>query len=110
MSVLAHEQRSRSALISSVFADGLCDGQDMGLGKGRIRTSTSMTARTETDELICVSHIGFAFVKRGFYPAHVDEKVFRGWLTCKGVYAHGVTGVGVDDVWATQISFVGWSP
>ena len=66
-----------------------------------------MTARTETDELICVSHIGFAFLERGFYPAHVDEKVFRCGLTRKGMYAHGVTGVGVDGNWAALISFVG---
>ena len=72
MRVLAHEERAVDALAPAVFADGLRDGQDVGLGEVPSQRRAAMAAGAEADELVGIANVRLALVILAFEPGEVD--------------------------------------
>lgn len=102
MGVFAHKQRAGYPLVSPVFADGLSNGEDMRLGKRRVRTGAAMSACAEVDELVRVGGIGLSFVEGSFEPTDVDQKIFRCGCARVGVCAHREEGVRISETWVNM--------
>jgi hypothetical protein len=62
MRVLAHVKRAVRIVRPAVIADGLRDGQDMGLGKSSVQGRSAMSTGAEANQLVGIGHIGLTFI------------------------------------------------
>src|SRR5262249_10961025 len=86
--VLAHVEGTGRALSAPVIADGLSDGEDVGLRERATQRRAPVSAGAEADQLVRVTHVGPAFEVFSFEPIQVDQYLFRSWLPCKGGNRH----------------------
>src|SRR5262249_18216892 len=89
--VLAHVERAVDAVSPAVFADGLRNGQDVGLGEGALQRRAAVAAGAEGDALVRIGVIGAALVVLALELGRVDPQLFRGRLACQGRKCHGLT-------------------
>ena len=90
--VLAHEERAVDALLAAVLADGLGDGEDVGLGEGAVDGAAAMAAGAEGDALrriVRVRRVAIGVEQRG----HVHQHGGGGRLAGQGV-SHDVSYAG----------------
>ncbi len=62
MRILAHEQRAIDTLVSSIFAEGLGNGEDVRLGECAVERRAAMATGAKTDELRRIVHVRPALV------------------------------------------------
>src|ERR1700684_691405 len=75
MSVFAHEQGAADVFAAPVFADGLGDGENMGLGKRAVQAGTAMSAGSETYQLRGVGCVGLAIEIFALELTNVDQDI-----------------------------------
>ena len=88
--VLAHVERAVDALAAAVVADGLGDGQDVGLGERAAQRRASMPAGAEAHELIGIANVRLAFVILPLEPGEVDQHLLRRRPAGQGRYGPGL--------------------
>ena len=88
--VLSHVERAVDPLGAAVVADGLGDGQDMGLGERAAKRGAPVPAGAEADQLVRVAQVGLAVVVLPFQPAHVHQHLLRSRLACQWRDSHGL--------------------
>ena len=76
--VFPQVQRAIGALAAAVVADGLGNGQDVGLVKRSVQRRAAVPAGTEADPLSRVIHIGLARVILLFESGQVHQDVLWG--------------------------------
>ena len=86
--VLAHVERAVRALATPVVADGLGDGQDVGLGERAVQRRATMAAGAEADQLVRVTQVGATLEILPFKPGQVNQHLFRSRLARKGGDRH----------------------
>jgi hypothetical protein len=73
--VFAHVERAINAPDAPVVADGLSDGQDVGLGERAAQRRAPVSAGAEADQLIQVARFGPALEMLPFEPCHVNQQL-----------------------------------
>ena len=88
--VLAHEQRAgRSAWLCAIVADGLRDGQDVGLGERAVQRRAAMAAGAEADELLRIVQIRLPLVIGALQLSRFDQQFMRRGFAGQGMQSHG---------------------
>src|SRR6516162_6398125 len=80
--ILTHVEWTVRALVASVLADGLSNGQDVGFGERAPQRRTSVSAGPEADHLVGITEVRTALEILPFEPGHVHQHLLRGGLAC----------------------------
>jgi len=100
MSVFADEERSSDPRLTSMFTDGLGNGQDVGFGKGPVQRASAMAAGAKAHQLSRIFEGWLAIVIAAFKFLQVHQQVGRGRLAGVGIGGHsGLVAVG----WSLRI-------
>ena len=73
----------------AVFADGLRDGEDVGLGERAVQRSAAMPAGAEADQLIGIGGVRLAIEIIALEFADIDQNFRRRGLACQRADGHG---------------------
>ena len=74
MGVPAHLQRAIDFLGGAVIADGLCHGQNMGLGERAVERRAAMTAGAKGHHLIWVTDVGLPLIIFMFQQGEINQQ------------------------------------
>ena len=91
MRVLAHVNGAVNPVSSPVVADGLGNGQDMGLGKRAVEGGPPVSTGAEADKLVGIAQIGLAPIVFLLELGDVDQHLFGGRFTRQWVNRHGLS-------------------
>ena len=78
--VLAHVQRAVRAFDAPVIADGLGNGEYVGLGKAAVQRRTAVSTGAEADQLVGVAHVRPTLVILSLESGQIDQECFGSGL------------------------------